>query len=195
MAGSYQVVARNFLDSTTSATVTLTVNAAPPPPPPVPATPSAPPAITTQPSAVEVAEGRANHVARWPRPGSGPLTFQWRKNGAVIAGASGAEFTLADAKPGDSGSYAVVVSNQVGSATSVAASVVVNPAAMAPLIVTQRPAFPRSTGARVSLNVTARGTAPLSFEWRKKRHADRGRDGRASSRLAAFSRRTSARTR
>jgi hypothetical protein len=55
--------------------------------------------------------------------GTGTVTYQWRKNGDPIAGATGAQFALPAPIPADSGNYDVVVSNSYGSSTSAAANV------------------------------------------------------------------------
>jgi hypothetical protein len=47
--------------------------------------------------------------------GTGPLSYQWYKNGALLAGATGPTFTIASATPGDSGQFQVTVTS--GSAT------------------------------------------------------------------------------
>lgn len=49
------------------------------------------------------------------------LTYQWRKNGAAIPGATSATFTIASASEADAGSYDCVVSNPATSETSTAA--------------------------------------------------------------------------
>jgi hypothetical protein len=54
--------------------------------------------------------------------GSGPLNYQWRKNGVNIAGANSSTLTIQDARASDSEAYSVVVWNAYGSATSDAAS-------------------------------------------------------------------------
>jgi hypothetical protein len=51
--------------------------------------------------------------------GSTPLSYQWRKGGATIDGATASSYTIAATTSADNGStYAVVVSNSAGSATS-----------------------------------------------------------------------------
>lgn len=50
--------------------------------------------------------------------GSGPLTYQWRRNGQPVAGATNASFSLTSPSPGDSGSYDVIVTGLAGAATS-----------------------------------------------------------------------------
>lgn len=62
--------------------------------------------------------------------GTQPFTYQWRKNGAAISGATAASYVIAAAKPADSGTYSVTVTNAAGTATS--RDVVVNVTAAAP---------------------------------------------------------------
>jgi hypothetical protein len=49
------------------------------------------------------------------------LTYQWRKNGAAIPGATSATFTIASTSEADAGSYDCVVSNPATAETSTAA--------------------------------------------------------------------------
>ena len=49
---------------------------------------------------------------------SSPVTYQWRKDGVAIGGATGATLTLNAVAAADAGTYSVVVSNSVGSTTS-----------------------------------------------------------------------------
>lgn len=50
--------------------------------------------------------------------GSEPLTYQWRKDGAILAGATNASLTLFPLALSDVGSYRVVVANNLGGVTS-----------------------------------------------------------------------------
>jgi hypothetical protein len=60
--------------------------------------------------------------------GTAPLSYQWQKNGANIAGATTASYTTPVTTTADSGStFQVVVSNTVGTVTSAAAALTVNP--------------------------------------------------------------------
>lgn len=56
------------------------------------------------------------------------ITYQWQKNGANIAGATSASYSIASAQTTDSGSYTVVATNSGGSTTSSAAVVAVGSA-------------------------------------------------------------------
>ena len=59
--------------------------------------------------------------------GTAPLSYQWSLNGTNLAGATTSSFTKTNVQPGDAGSYAVVVSNSVTTATSSNAVLTVNP--------------------------------------------------------------------
>jgi len=62
--------------------------------------------------------------------GTGPLQYQWSKNGTTIAGASGASYTTPAATPADNDAdFTVMVSNAIGAATSNPASLTVGPRA------------------------------------------------------------------
>jgi outer membrane protein assembly factor BamB/subtilisin family serine protease len=58
--------------------------------------------------------------------GQGPLTYQWRKDGTPIAGATGSSYTIASATAAAAGSYTVAITGTQGTVTSTAANVVVN---------------------------------------------------------------------
>ena len=58
--------------------------------------------------------------------GAPPITYQWRRNGAPLPGATESSLTLSNADTSLSGSYTVVVSNVFGSVTSSPAQLTVN---------------------------------------------------------------------
>jgi len=158
-AGSYDVVVTNNAGSVTSSTAVLTVEA-------MPAVVA--PTITTQPQSI-VAPPNAGVVFRVAVNGTAPFTYQWRKNGATIAGATGSALTLASIQPGDAGDYTGVVSNAAGSVTSAAASLTLEsaPGAVAPLIVSQPQNVSTPPGATVHFSIGISGTAPLTIQWRR----------------------------
>ncbi len=91
-----------------------------------PAVPAVAPLITSQPANATVTEGNTAQF-NVAATGTAPLTYQWRRNGAAIAGATAPAFvtpalTLAD----NTTQYSVVVSNAVGSVTSATAGLTVN---------------------------------------------------------------------
>ena len=153
-AGNYSVVVKNALGSATSVAVSLTIT-------------GLPPAIVTSPSARTVSAGSTATFAV-VASGSPTLTYQWRKAGIALTGntsATTAALTLTNAQATDATNYDVVITNSVGSVTSVAAALTVTPAApsvtIAPTTQTSAP------GATATLTVVASGTAPLTYQWRK----------------------------
>src|SRR5205085_1678647 len=63
--------------------------------------------------------------------------------------------------------FAVVVSNTAGTATSNSAILTVNAAPVVPSITTQPSSQTITAGLTATFSVTASGTAPLSYQWRK----------------------------
>ena len=96
--------------------------------------------------------------------GSTPLSYQWSWNGTNLAGATQSSLTLTDVQFSHAGSYVVVVTNPIGSATSASAILTVV-APTAPSIVTQPVSQTVSAGAHVTFSVMANGTAPLRYQW------------------------------
>ena len=84
------------------------------------------PAITTQPLSVTVTAG-GSATFSVVATGTG-VAYQWRFNGTAITGATSASYTLSNVAATHAGTYTVVVSNSVGSITSTAATLTVNPA-------------------------------------------------------------------
>ncbi len=98
--------------------------------------------------------------------GTAPLSYQWRKNGANVAGATSSTLTLTGVTTNQAGSYVVLVSNTAGSVTSSPAILTVNPASVAPTITTQPASQTVMVGGNVTFNVTATGTETLTYQWR-----------------------------
>ena len=101
-AATYTLVATNSQGSATSNAVTLTVTGG-----------VTAPVITTQPSSITAAAGTA---ASFTVAATGSPTYQWRKNGAAITGATNDTLTFASLVAADTASYDVVVSNSAGTA-------------------------------------------------------------------------------
>ena len=91
------------------------------------AVPSIPPSITTQPVDKTVTVGQAAKF-RVRATGTKPLGYQWKKNGANIAGATRPSYTTPSTTLADNGAlFAVVVSDRAGSITSNNATLTVVP--------------------------------------------------------------------
>ncbi|MGH9743474.1 MAG: beta strand repeat-containing protein, partial [Candidatus Acidiferrum sp.] len=125
------------------------------------------PTITTQPVNQAVTAGQtATFVVA--AGGTAPLSYQWQKNGANIAGATGTSYTTPATATTDSGStFRVVVTNTTGSVTSSAATLTVTAATVAPTITTQPVNQAVTAGQTAIFTVAAGGTAPLSYQWQK----------------------------
>jgi glucose/arabinose dehydrogenase len=87
------------------------------------------PRIESQPASATVDEG-APVTFTVGAAGDAPLTYQWRRDGQTIPGATGASYTLPSATAADSGArFSVVVTNAAGTATSADATLTVAPPA------------------------------------------------------------------
>jgi hypothetical protein len=154
-AGSYDCVVTNACGSTTSSAAALTIDTAP--------------AITQEPAAATRCGGQTVSFTV-AATGTAPLAYQWRHDGQPItidgriSGAATPTLTISSLDPVDAGLYDCVVSNACGSATSSAAALTID---VAPAI-TQGPAgATRCAGQAASFSITATGTAPLAYQWRR----------------------------
>jgi hypothetical protein len=150
-SGSYTVVVTNTNScSTTSTPTVVTVN-------PLPAA-----TITAASSTTFCAGGS---VVLNANTGTG-LSYQWRKDGNTIAGATAASYTA-----NQSGSYTVVVTNASScSTTSLPSTVVVNPLPIATVTAAGSTTF--CAGAGVVLN--ANTGSGLTYQWRRDGNAIAG---------------------
>ena len=159
-AGSYTVTVSNSAGNVTSSAAVLTVTAKP--------------TISTQPKSQTVTEGNAVTFSVMAT-GTGTLSYQWKKDGTAISGATSASYTISSAKRSDAGSYTVTVSNSAGSVTSSAAKLTVN--LKAPTISTQPKSQTVKEGSSVTFSVSATGSGTLSYQWKKDGTAISGATG------------------
>jgi len=131
-------------------------------------TPGDRPTIRQHPVASERPAGQAAEFVV-VATGIAPLSYQWRRNGTVlndggnVSGANTATLRLARVQAADAGNYAVVVSNAGGSTPSSAAALTVEP-----VTILRQPAnLIAIAGQTAQFTVTATGTAPLTYQWRK----------------------------
>lgn len=160
---SFTVTITNSVSSVTSNAATLTVNVLP--------------AITTQPANQSVTAGQTATFTV-AATGSGTLSYQWKKNGTVISGATAASYVTPATVTGDSGSsFTVTITSSVGSLTSNAATLTVTAAPVAPSVTTQPASQTVSAGQTATFSVTATGTATLTYQWKKNGTAISGANG------------------
>ena len=153
---TFVVVVSNAAGTVTSATATLTVNAAP-----------VAPSITTQPASQTVTAGQTATFTV-AATSTAPLNYQWQRNAVAISGATSSTYTTPATTSSDSGAqFTVLVSNAIGSITSNPATLTVNAATVAPSITTQPTGQTVTAGQAATFTVAATGTAPLSYQWRK----------------------------
>jgi hypothetical protein len=125
------------------------------------------PTISTQPANVKIGAGQAATFSIGAT-GTPPMTYQWRKNGALISGANSAAYTTpAETSADNNAQFTAEVSNTAGNATSNAAVLTVTSSNVAPAITTQPVSQTVIAGKAASFTVAATGTAPLMFQWSK----------------------------
>ncbi|MFM1749856.1 MAG: hypothetical protein RLZZ188_3522, partial [Verrucomicrobiota bacterium] len=124
------------------------------------------PTITTQPVDRSLVAG-VNATLSVVATGTPALAYQWRKDSADIAGATGSSLALTAVTVAQAGSYVVVVSNGRGAVTSQPAVVSVQSAASAPVIATHPAPQAVKSGANATFAVAANGTEPLGYQWRR----------------------------
>ena len=151
----YSVVVGNSFYKVASSKATLTVTAA-----------AVAPAITTQPANQSVTEGQTATFSVIAT-GTGTLTYQWKKGGTTISGATSNSYTTPATSNADNAAvFTVVVTNGTGSVTSSNATLTVT-APVPPAITVQPSAQTITAGATATFSVTATGTGTLSYQWKK----------------------------
>ena len=120
--------------------------------------------IVRQPTNTSVVLGNSANL-NLEATGTAPLTYQWRKGGANIGGATGTNYNIPSALASDAGNYDVVVMNGVGgSLTSSVATLTV----LLPPTISQPPQSQFVIiGSNTTFSVTAAGTPTLNYQWRK----------------------------
>lgn len=92
-----------------------------------PAVPATAPAITATPAGGSVTADTAVELTAG-LTGSEPLSYEWRRNGTALPGATTATLTLSSAQTFDTGEYILEISNALGSVTSAPITLTVNAA-------------------------------------------------------------------
>ena len=148
----FSVTVSNTGGNVTSTIATLTVDAIAP-------------VITAQPASVAVSAGQPA-IFSVSASGTQPLTYQWLRGGANIAGATSASYSLSATALTDNGAqFGVTVSNAGGDVSSSIATLTVN--VIAPLITAQPASVTVSAGQPATFSVAAGGSLPLSYQWQR----------------------------
>lgn len=123
-AGSCTVTGRLTADPTVSVTSAVSVTGG------APAPTATMPAISSQPVSKTVSAGQTASFSV-SVTGTAPFSYQWKKNGAAISGATSSSYTTAGATMSDNNAqFTCTVSNSVGNVTSSAATLTVNAATL-----------------------------------------------------------------
>jgi hypothetical protein len=149
-AATYTCQVSNFLGSVTSTNATLTVYS--------------PPVITVQPLSQTV--GMGSNFTVWVTATGNPApAYQWNKDGSDIPGTTTSSYTVTGAQTNDAGGYSVVLTNTLGVVTSSVANISIF--YYAPSITAPPAGQAVLVSSNFTLTVTATGTAPLAYQWRK----------------------------
>lgn len=138
------------------------------------------PAITTQPQPVLVEEGgTANFSVEIEADPT--VTYVWRRNGQVVPGGNAATLQIAGASIAEAGEYRVTVSNAVGVAESLPATLTVNPNPNLPVFQQQPQNVSSYLGQSVQFSVQVQSATPVSYQWL---HAGTNLPGRTNATLS-----------
>lgn len=145
-AGDYVVTVTNAYGSATSQSARLIVNL--------------PPAITTPPAGQIVAVN-ADVTLFVVAEGTGPLTYQWSRDGAPLPGATLPRLNLTAVQVADSAAYSVEVSSPYGHVAASADLSVLIP----PTIATPPASQAVLEGETAQFTVAVQGSGPFSYQW------------------------------
>ncbi len=121
------------------------------------------PAISGQPTNQTVKPGQSAAFSV-SASGTAPMNYQWRFDGTNIASATNASLSLTNVHFTNDGSYTVTVSNLIGVTTSSNAVLAVG---WPPVIRVQPASQSVESNCNATLNVSACGLQPLSYQWWK----------------------------
>ena len=122
------------------------------------------PTIVSPPVSVDANEGDSA-LFLINASGPGDLTYQWYFNDAPIPGATSATLRLQNVSQGAAGTYHVTVTNPSATVLSTKATLRVN--GQRPVITQQPSSGTFTLGSHVAFSVSASGSSPMTFVWRK----------------------------
>jgi len=116
--------------------------------------------ITTPPTSKKVCDG-TKETLTVTATGGGTMTYQWKKDGQDIAGATASSYEIASMDAASAGTYTVVATGACGS-VSASANIVHS---TKPVVALVEPAETIKTGGKLSLTVNATEDGPTSYKW------------------------------
>lgn len=116
--------------------------------------------ISAGPESKKVCEG-AKETLTVTATGGGTMTYQWKKDGQDIAGATAASYEIASMDAASAGQYTVVATGACGS-VSASANIVYS---TKPTVTLPTPAETIKAGAKLSLSVNANEDGATSYKW------------------------------
>ncbi|MCL5278567.1 MAG: putative Ig domain-containing protein [Planctomycetes bacterium] len=150
----FRALVRDEAGSATSTGATLTVNVTP-----------GDPKITTQPLDQTVVAGQPVTFTV-TATGTAPLSCRWKKNGMNLVGAASDTLTIPVALTSDCGAtFTATVTSRSSSVTSVPATLTVNPAPGAPILLANVVRARVLTGQTATFSVRAWSLTPMSYQW------------------------------
>lgn len=147
--GTYSVIVSNALGVVQSTGAVLTV--------------ISPPIITLEPVGMTAVAG-TNITLTTAATGTPPLSYQWLLEGQAILGATKSSLSLSNVQSSQRGNYSLRVTNVYGVTDSSNALVTVLESL--PYILTQPTNRSAFLGGTVTFVINARGSTPLSYQWR-----------------------------
>ncbi len=157
-AGTYSAIVSGQTGSSQSAGAVLTVSPE-----------ATAPIFQYQPAATSVTVGGTATLGVGV-VGTPPITYQWSKGGAAIAGATSSSLSFMNTAASDAGVYTVAITDPVGTVTSSPATLTVNPAGGPPVPVSiELQPTPVSTpvGGVAAFTVGVTGDPSITYQWRK----------------------------
>jgi uncharacterized delta-60 repeat protein len=121
------------------------------------------PTIAQQPVGTSILSG-GSYVLSVRASGTGPYTYQWKKDGVDVVGATSSILVLGSVTASNAGTYTVVVGNGVGSPVTSAPALVSLGAV--PAFATSPANATVTNGGTVTLSVTTSGTVPFTYVWK-----------------------------
>lgn len=125
-------------------------------------TPTAP-FIIDPPEALSVGSGNSASFSV-NAMGTPVLTYQWKKNGVNISGATSSTYNIPVVNTSHAGNYTVTITNGVGNITSTPVALTV---LTTPVINSDPESASANAGDSVYFSVEASGGIPLSYQWKK----------------------------